>query len=64
VAMHHLGFCGVTIAGKKPMLRPHDVVHMSSNGTSKIGGQYLHVTHDLRAQPDSNAARYVLYNDF
>ncbi|WVZ99089.1 hypothetical protein U9M48_044439 [Paspalum notatum var. saurae] len=56
-AYGYYGFCGVTTAEKKPMLWPHDVVHMSSNGTSKIGGQYLHVTHDLRAQPDSNAAR-------
>ncbi|KAJ1263503.1 hypothetical protein BS78_09G189900 [Paspalum vaginatum] len=56
-AYGYYGFCGVTAAEKKPMLQPHDVVHMSSNGTSKIGGQYLHVTHDLRAQPDSNAVR-------
>jgi hypothetical protein len=73
MTIHHLGFYGVTTAEKKPMLQPHNVdkslskagnsnlLHMNSDGASKVGGRYLHGTDGL-GTPDSSALRYVIYN--
>jgi len=67
--MHHLGFCGVTAAEKKPMMQSRDVdkylnkadnashVLMNSDDASIIGGRCLH---GLGTQLDSVAQRYVL----
>jgi len=64
--MHHLGFCGVTAAEKKPMMQSRDVdkylnkadnashVLMNSDDTSIIGG---HCLHGLGTQLDSDAQR-------
>jgi len=70
--MHHLGFCGVTAAEKKPMMQSGDVdkylnkadnashVLMNSDDASIIGGRCLHGMHGLGTQLDSVAQRYVL----
>ncbi|KAG2618385.1 hypothetical protein PVAP13_3NG079551 [Panicum virgatum] len=62
------GFYGVTTAEKKPMLQPHNVdkslskagnsnlLHINSDGASKMGGRYLPGTDGLGI-PDSNALR-------
>ncbi|PUZ65370.1 hypothetical protein GQ55_3G217800 [Panicum hallii var. hallii] len=62
------GFYGVTTAKKKPMLQLHNVdknlskagnsnlLHMNSDGASKVGGRYLHGTDGL-GTPDSSALR-------
>jgi len=62
------GFYGVTTAEKKPMLQPHNVdkslskagnsnlLHMNSDGASKMGGRYLRGADGL-GTPDSIALR-------
>ena len=73
MTIHHLGFYGVTTAEKKPMLQPHNVdkslskagnsnlLHMNSDGASKMGGRYLRGADGL-GTPDFIALRYVINN--
>ncbi|KAL5662441.1 hypothetical protein ACJX0J_029566, partial [Zea mays] len=61
------GFCGVTVAEKRPMMQSRDVdkylnkadninhVLMNSGDISKIGGHCLHGTHGLGTRLDSDA---------
>jgi hypothetical protein len=56
VTTFHLDFYGVTTE-ENPAIANH--VHMNSDGTSQIGGRFLHGTRREWTLPDSCTSRYV-----